>query len=385
MAEYTYLAERISNNDLLGELELLDVRFAATINGPGDFSASVRLTGANAANVMDWTEPGKIGIWVARDGLIIWGGIIWDREYNSDTRMLKLSGASWESYFFHRRAVPADAMIGSVTAGDDQLVVAIELLTQCDVVTYNGGTSVNPTVPLGVRVDQTDDYFNVAVSTGTGVARDLWFYPGDTRTLGDVLTAMALLDNGFDWAIDSHGSFGSRYRDFNMGYPRGRTYGQDGFVFAFDVANQITKYTWKVSAANVATFVRAIGAGTDANTVYADDSISPGGTGFPRLDYTESAKQVSDSTVLAGIAASRRASRGLAGQLYTFRIRTDRAPFYGWSDDYSTWLVGDTCSFNVWLDSSDPWAPYGFNGEFRVLKATFYPGTEEADLVVGSI
>jgi hypothetical protein len=44
------------------------------------------------ANVVANTIPGQFALYVDFNGSPVWGGVIWNREYSSDTQILTVSG-----------------------------------------------------------------------------------------------------------------------------------------------------------------------------------------------------------------------------------------------------------------------------------------------------
>jgi len=46
--------------------------------------------------------PGKTGLYIVRDGVCVWGGIIWSRSYDVVARELRVNGSEFSSYLYHR-------------------------------------------------------------------------------------------------------------------------------------------------------------------------------------------------------------------------------------------------------------------------------------------
>ena len=53
-------------------------------------------------NLYENTMPGKTAVYVVRDGICIWGGMIWSREYTLVNRTLSINASEFTSYLQHR-------------------------------------------------------------------------------------------------------------------------------------------------------------------------------------------------------------------------------------------------------------------------------------------
>jgi hypothetical protein len=82
-------------------LPLTDVSFTQQLNQPGTFQGHLLLSGVNANkyNVELSTIPANCGLYVDRDGILVWGGVIWGRTYNSNSQTLSFNAQEWISYF----------------------------------------------------------------------------------------------------------------------------------------------------------------------------------------------------------------------------------------------------------------------------------------------
>jgi hypothetical protein len=82
---YRYLFVDLLSNSIIGELPLTGVAFTQQLNQAGTFTGHLMLSGINTDkfNVDASTIPAKCGLYVDRDGILVWGGVIWGRQYNS--------------------------------------------------------------------------------------------------------------------------------------------------------------------------------------------------------------------------------------------------------------------------------------------------------------
>ena len=98
---YRYLFADLLTNNIIAELPLTNVSFTQQLNQAGTLSGQLLLSGlnANTFNVLNGTIPAKTGIYVDRNGTLVWGGVIWGRPYDSDSQTLSIEAREFESNF----------------------------------------------------------------------------------------------------------------------------------------------------------------------------------------------------------------------------------------------------------------------------------------------
>ena len=102
-ALYRYFTTDLLTNQILAEIPFKGVSFERSIKAAGGFSGNIPVIPETASmNLYESTMPGKTGLYVVRDSVCIWGGIIWNRNYNVVERELSVSASEFTSYFFHR-------------------------------------------------------------------------------------------------------------------------------------------------------------------------------------------------------------------------------------------------------------------------------------------
>lgn len=102
-AEYRYFTTNLLTNDILAEIPFKGVSFERALNSAGSFSGSIPVLPSNTGmDLYNSTMPGKTGLYVVRDGVCVWGGIIWNRSYNVVERELSVSASEFTSYLYHR-------------------------------------------------------------------------------------------------------------------------------------------------------------------------------------------------------------------------------------------------------------------------------------------
>lgn len=101
--EYRYFTTDLLTNQVLAEIPFRGVSFERSIKAAGSFSGTIPvIPDTSSMNIYDSTMPGKTGLYVVRDGVCIWGGIIWHRSYDVVSRSLNVSASEFTSYFHHR-------------------------------------------------------------------------------------------------------------------------------------------------------------------------------------------------------------------------------------------------------------------------------------------
>jgi hypothetical protein len=103
VAEYRYFAYDLLTNELLAELPLTGVSYGRSLRESGTFSGSVTAN-ENTFNLNLYanTLPGKTALYVTRNGVCVWGGIIWTRSYNIVNKTLEISASEFTSYLYKR-------------------------------------------------------------------------------------------------------------------------------------------------------------------------------------------------------------------------------------------------------------------------------------------
>jgi len=98
MTTYRYLFADLLTDEIIGELPITGVSFTQQLNQAGTLQAHLLLTGINTYqfNVEACTQPGRNAIYVDRDGVLVWGGVIWNRTYNSAAHTISIAAREFE-------------------------------------------------------------------------------------------------------------------------------------------------------------------------------------------------------------------------------------------------------------------------------------------------
>lgn len=326
MAQYRYLFADLLTNAILGELPLTSVTFSQQLNSVGTLSATLQLSGINAAdlNVANATIPARTAVYVDRDGTLIWGGVLWNREYNSRSQTITLNAREFESYF-ERRRITTD----TVFANTDQLVAAQTIIT-------NAQTAINGNIGLAVG------------SETSGVLINRTFFGYEYKTVLAAMQELSRSSTGFDFNIyvyyDSNGNPAKLLR---LGYPRyGRKYSATSTsVPVFELPGNIVEYTWPEDGSIAANYIYGIGAGSNPGkllvTGYDGSKIA---AGWPLLEDQSNYSDVSDSTLLTNLVAGQVAVVSYPPTTIRITVPASSDPVLG------SYEVGDDARIRIYDD-----------------------------------
>ncbi len=102
-ADYRYFVVDIISNELLAEIPFTGVSYSRSLREAGEFSGSIAISEATAnLSLYENTLPGKTALYVVRNNICVWGGIIWTRSYDIVGKSLSVSGSEFSSYFYKR-------------------------------------------------------------------------------------------------------------------------------------------------------------------------------------------------------------------------------------------------------------------------------------------
>lgn len=100
---YRYFLTDLLSNQVISEVPFKGVSFERVNRRAGSFSGSIPfLEATKGLNLYEATMPGRTGIYVMRNGVCVWGGIIWSRTYDVANRTMEVQGGEFMSYFYHR-------------------------------------------------------------------------------------------------------------------------------------------------------------------------------------------------------------------------------------------------------------------------------------------
>lgn len=102
-ASYKYFTVDIVSNTVLAEIPFSGVSFERALKGSGKFSGTIAITAdTDNLDLYNSTMPGRTAVYVLRNNVCVWGGIIWGRDYTVTKRELSIDAAEFTSYLEHR-------------------------------------------------------------------------------------------------------------------------------------------------------------------------------------------------------------------------------------------------------------------------------------------
>ena len=329
MANYRYLFADLLTNSILAELPITNVNFTQQLNTAGTFTGELLLSGVNATNlnVANATIPARTAIYVDRDGSLVWGGVLWQREYSSKDQTLRFTAREFESYF-ERRRITSDV----VFTNTDQLTAVQSVFNTAQAKT-NG---------------------NIGVLVGTetsGVLINRTVYGYEYKTVFSFIQDLSKSSSGFDFNIYIYyDSNGNPAKSLRLGYPRyGKAYSATSLTApVFELPNNIIEYNYPEDGLIAANYLYALGAGNNPNrlTATAFDGTKIA-AGWPLLEEQANYSDVSDSTLLGNLASGQIAVVSYPPTTIKLTISPNNDPIFG------SYEVGDDARFRI-LDDRFP-------------------------------
>jgi hypothetical protein len=279
MAVYRYLLADVLSGSLLAEVPFESATYGHVLNAPGAFSGTLGLKQPTSLqNVLSSSlNYGKVALYVERDGVIVWGGMLWGDAPDFDAGTLEIRGEGWHSYF-RRRVLRATK---TYVQQDQTTQIAKDLIDWAQGV-VGGSVGVDTSSVLA-----------------TGVLRDRTYNAYERKNIGEAIEQLAAVDGGFDFRYDSAWNGSSILTRFLTSFPA--TGRQTNIVFE----GQLSSLKVTRDATFLATTVDAMGAGEgDARLISTVSDPSLIGV-YPLLDDVVSNTDVSIRATLDGYARQR--------------------------------------------------------------------------------
>ncbi len=284
MAKYVYLAADLLTGVVRDEVPFSSVSFSSELSLAGGFDATVsidptppeHISGDAVINRITLAnlEPGRTVIWVLRDGVPMWGGIIWAFEADLEQRVVRFAGKDFFSYYGMRTINNTTTWVAGV---DDQFTIVEELIAYA---AAQGGGDIGTTV---------------VYESLTGRTRDRTYYYFEHKTIAEAILQLAAVDDGFDFAIDYSGSQSAGLEhQLSLAYPRrGRTTN-----LTFDTKKNVRLLSWSQDALASANKVWAMGSGEGDNMVQTSASDPSKLASFPLLETVTQHKDVTEQQTI---------------------------------------------------------------------------------------
>ena len=364
--QYRYLFADLVTNDILAEIPLTNVSFTQSLNTPGSFTGSILGSDANELgyDIAGSTIPSRTAIYVDRDNVLIWGGIIWLRTWDSDSQHYVFSAREFGSYF-ERRRITGDFMSSAqalVYDNEDQLFIAQDLLYLAQQVT---GGDIGVVIPSNTSgVDITRVYYDYEFKDVWGAIKDL-----------------SNQQDGFDFNIDvaydasleprkyAETAYPFRGVEYNAGSP-------DALVFEFP--GNIVTYEWPDDGSIVANKMYGIGPQSNEAKIRATATAPTNQitAGYPLLEDTISYTDQYDPTILAEQTLGEVTAKQVPIVTPKIVIPAYAPPVLG------SYKTGDQCLLRITDDRfPNDGSGYGLAEIFRIVAISVQPGEDGPERV----
>jgi hypothetical protein len=344
---YRYLFADLLTNSILAELPITGVNFTQQLNSAGTFTGHLLLSGIDAAglNVANGTIPARTAVYVDRNGVLVWGGVLWGRTYESTAQTLTFQAREFESYFERRRITTT-----RVFNNEDQLTIAQTLINDAQSTASGNIGVIVPATTSGVLVSRT-------------------YYSYELKGIYPALQDLSRQTNGFDMNINvAYDGGGNPTKTLLLSYPRaGVAYTSSSYTiptFEFPAGN-VVEYSYPEDGSISANTVYALGAGSNEGKLIATATdTSKTSTGWPLLEEQANYSDVTDATLLAGLASGQVAAVSYPPTTLQITVPPFENPVFG------TYNIGDDARVII----KDNRFPTTLDSIFRIVAFNVAPG-----------
>jgi hypothetical protein len=100
---YRYFLVDLLTNEVIAEVPFQGVSYERVLRKAGGFSGSIPVIAATQnLDLYEVTMPGRTAVYVMRNDVVVWGGIIWARKYQQQSKTLQVDASEFTSYLYHR-------------------------------------------------------------------------------------------------------------------------------------------------------------------------------------------------------------------------------------------------------------------------------------------
>lgn len=346
MASLTYLFGDLLTGQVMEEIALYGVTLSLNMDG-GELRGTFQYdqSGKDNQSLNDATQPGRCFVVAEREGIPVWGGIVWTRTYQSQAKIEQLFCRTFDAYT-DRRIIDFD--FSAVDVEQTTLFLNLYATLQADLNAFQ---------------------IELPSPISTGVTQTLEVKGAEYKTYRQVLDSISDTDVGFDWTIDTLRDGGSYRRVMRLGFPYlGAPLAVTSPVF--DYPGNITNYYQNESMAEAGTNIYGIGAGEGetmiVSTVVHGDLLN---NGFPRYDNDFSMKDIASQEILDAQTAIKANILKPPMPIITAELKADQDPEFG------SYSLGDACT----IVFDDPKHPQRFVKPTRILGWDYTPQSDDSE------
>lgn len=362
-AEFRYVTTQLyqagaTPNPIIAELPFTGVSFTQQLNSVGTFQGHVLLSGLNTDqnNAYEGTVPGKTILWVLYTDPVtfasnpVWSGVIWAREYDSESQTLSISAQEMMS-LYNRRRISATKDYSTGT-GFDPAYIAYQLMQYAEALPY-GKTGLD---------------YNSAT---TALKTKKIYYGYELKSVYQAVKDLA--QNYFDFKIRPLNSSGNLINQFIIGVPLGMTYSTTSLIApVFQFPGNLVSYKFPEDASGAANKLYGLGYGANNSKVIAialDNSKYGSPDYFPLLEDSANYTDVGDTQLLKDLTLGQLNAISYPPTTVEVVIPTYIDPIY------PTYNIGD----QVRLMIQDSYFPSGIDfgvspKPMRIVAITVAPG-----------
>lgn len=346
MASVSYIFGDVLTGAVIDDISLYGASFASSLDG-GELRGTFQYdqTGKNNSTLNAATQPGRCYVVAEREGIPVWGGLVWTRTYQSQAKIEQLYCRTFD-FYADRRIMDFDYLATDIEQTQLFLNIFQEMMNDPYSIQYVLPTSIN-----------------------TGILKSIEVKGAEYKSFRQVLDSIADADNGFDWIIDVNKNGGIYQRNLRIGYPTIGS-GSSAALTVFDYPGNITNYWRNESMAESATNLYTIGAGEGESMITSrfthTDTLAGG---FPRYDNDLSLKDINDQTMLDALTRQKAEILKPPMPIYTVEIKGDRVPSFG------SFGVGDACQLHI----LDPKHSDGMVLNTRILSWEYTPQSDSSE------
>lgn len=358
---YTYLACDLLTDTVLAELPLQQVQYETLLSGIGSLRAFLPINSETLPlDPINATVGGRTALYVDRDGVIVWGGIIWTRQPAAGG--LQIQAAEFLSYYQRRYITQTLSTVAANVANSNFIPTGQRLYPDQKHIMWSLFQWASTTPAGDLHIDT-----NYLTGTGDGLSRERTYYGYERPEIYATMQQLSQADDGFDFGIEIgwtpvlNNVAPTRYKRARTWFPRrGRSAADSGLVFSKGgPAASIVAYDWPEDYTALSTRVHALGDGDGearlAATASDTDLLA---SGWPLLESVETYSGVTQAATLQGHANADLTARSSAAVAPWFDVLADADPAFG---SYSN---GDNALFSL---APEPRFPYGLDVELRIL------------------
>lgn len=355
-ASYSYLFQDLLTRQVLGEMPVNGVSFDRQLNQPGNFQGSTNLDNDLIGNneIIAMTMPGKTAVYVFRENQIVWGGIIWTRTYQSQSKSLQMTAQTFESYPYRR--IASDPTMKFTQKNQSYILAQL-------------WAGVQTPYPLTAGVCDIGVDISVAMASlvGSDVLRDLTIVPADMRYYGDYIDSLTAFSDGPDYYIDVAGTDTYITKTLIVGPRIGASLANT--ELRLDYPGCILNYFWTENNAENNTVWWAVGEG-DGNSKVRVNVANQAyfNAGYPILEGVNTWEGVTSQVTATQHASDDLASNNVGKSKKHLDIKADESPVFG------SYNLGDACFVSI--DDARFYFTQEFSG--RVVGWSVTPASSDA-------